>query len=60
MSVNAIKDSLSSIEFLPVQNYENVSVLGFETSNLNDFDFLAVVSQRLSDILWRELHVIRQ
>lgn len=42
MSVNAIKDSLSSIEFLPVQNYENVSVLGFETSNLNDFDFLTL------------------
>ena len=30
MSVNAIKDSLSSIEFLPVQNYENVSVLGLK------------------------------
>lgn len=42
MSVNAIKDSLSSIEFLPVQNYENITVLGFKTSNLNDFDFLTL------------------
>ena len=42
MSVNAIKDSLSSIEFLPVQNYENITVLGFKTCNLNDFDFLTL------------------